>query len=703
VTSDGKREAISMAESDSIFPSDPRAGEGLPFTVRDVLRILFKHKILILTCFVVFTVVAGFGLMRIPVSYEAGAKVLVKVEQQVTPSFFSGIAATRESPLADPAGRRIETEMELLETTPLAEDVVKKLGLTYAQVYHKPYVHLLNPVTDALEPLLAVFGVPRDPEKYGFRSTVEEFKKSLIVKPIKSKSAEASSNIIDITLQSPSPDLAQKALDVLLASYTSFDITLNQQAGEKAHSIVKLQLDETQAKVLQAQDRLRAFLLQKGSSKGSRGGGAASLASNAGTGSRTAADARVDAGDGLVTSPGDHTSISLLKTRLIELEMEKLDTQKTFQGDSDRAQVLGRTISALQQRLSKEIKSDAENDVALATLERDVRTIETEHLEINKKLAQIDLFLKMNQQQPPNRIVVEPPVRPRSSDMKRKVAVGLLSSVAGLLLGLALAGMREYGDTTLRSPRDVKSALGIEVLSQIPKVPAAALESALRREPPAPEGAADAARELSFLFNRLALRVLAALETRGPRDGAPLTLLVTSVGNGEGKTTIARAVASCIADQTDKRVLLADADFELPALREAFATGDVDTLNEALRSGAFPRRLARTRYNNLAVLPATAEADRSLLFRQKAVTAFLASARETFDIVIFDGARLATLGANSLPYLVDGILLVVDSETCRREVAESVVAPLEVPPARWIGAVLEKKVRYIPGLLYRRF
>ena len=643
-----------MADQESLFTTERPEDQGLPFTARDATRLFFKHKGLILLCFVTMTALVAAGLACVPVSYQADAKVLIKTELQVTPSFFSGIAAYREPPLSDPAGRRIETEMELVETMPLSEEVVRTLDLKYDQVYHKPYVYLLNPVGDVLDKVLEVFGYPPDPDKYGFAATAEAFRKSVVVKPIKSKSAEATSNIIEVTVTSVSPDIAQQALETLLAAYTNYDTTLNRQAGEKAYNIVKRQLHDTEIEVKRAQDRLRKFLLDKASPASPRAG----TTTFAKTDPSLTTPAPVDS---LVTSPRDQTSISLLKTRLIELEMERLDLQKTFQGESERTRLLGSTIATLQQRLAKEIRNDAENDVTLATLERDVRSIETEHNDIDKKLAQIAFFLKMNEQQIGNRVVVEPPVKPRSSDKKKKIAVGLFGSIAGLLVGLALAGLREYADHTLSSARDVRKFLGLEVLTSIPKASAEEI----------------AGGGLGLIFSRLGLRIASLLGQRAAgRTGQPVSLLVTSIQPGEGVTFVSRALAEAMATHTEHRVLLVESGYDEKAVPEK-------------------------RSATLSVLPGSpAPGDRAL--PAKKVNAFLRSLSDGFDVVVFDGAALSACGADARPYVSDGVLLVVDSESCRREVAQSVLEQIDVPAGQWVGAVLNKKVRYIPSALYRR-
>ena len=123
----------------------PTANQGL--TRRDVLNLLFKHLWVVLGTFLLVASIVWTGIAILPATYVAKAKLLIRVEQQGTPSFMSGIAAYRDARDADPASRKLETEMGLLTARPLAEDVVSKLDIDYRSVYHPPYVHYLEPVS----------------------------------------------------------------------------------------------------------------------------------------------------------------------------------------------------------------------------------------------------------------------------------------------------------------------------------------------------------------------------------------------------------------------------------------------------------------------------------------------------------------------------------------------------------------------------
>ncbi len=159
----------------------PTANQGL--TRRDVLNLLFKHLWVVLGTFLLVASIVWTGIAMLPATYVAKAKLLIRVEQQGTPSFMSGIAAYRDARDADPASRKLETEMGLLTARPLAEDVVSKLDIDYRSVYHPPYVHYLEPVSAFVAQIEGWwYGRPPAPSARGFTETVVAFGRALEVK-----------------------------------------------------------------------------------------------------------------------------------------------------------------------------------------------------------------------------------------------------------------------------------------------------------------------------------------------------------------------------------------------------------------------------------------------------------------------------------------------------------------------------------------
>src|SRR2546429_9043008 len=104
----------------------------------------------------------------------------------------------------------MENELELVESWPIAAEVVKRLNLTYDQVYHPPYALFLRPLVDIYDDVASrVLGWPVDPDKYGFADTVAAFQKSLEAKNIESKTLDTNSNILEVSFRGVDADLTQ--------------------------------------------------------------------------------------------------------------------------------------------------------------------------------------------------------------------------------------------------------------------------------------------------------------------------------------------------------------------------------------------------------------------------------------------------------------------------------------------------------------
>jgi uncharacterized protein involved in exopolysaccharide biosynthesis len=444
-----------------LFPGDSERAEK-SFTARDFFHIIFKHKGVILFTFISVTLVVALSLIYLPPTYVVQAKVLVKTEQQGNPSFFSGIAAYREQRDSDPVNRKIETEMELLTTRSLAEAVVRKTNLRYDQVYHKPYVHLLNLLADTYyKAKQSLFGTGPTKDRYGFKATVDQFSDSFTVAPVKSKSAETNSNVIEVQLKAADPLLAQVAVQALLEQYLNYSIDLNQKSGAEAYKIVEQNTRDAMAKVEEAQNNMRQFLMKRGTDQ------ALPYMASGDVPAANAAAGVPSQGSDTVSTPGDNTSVSVLKSRLIDMELRLVELKQSYSNGSSNVVVAEQAVAQLKKRIQDEVLRNADYQTTYAQLDREQKSAEQFYLELKRKLDQISLFLKMNPYEVDNRVITEPPLYPESSQWKKDLAIGALASLLGLILGLGIAGYREYSDHTLQTPEDVKRYLGLDTLATV--------------------------------------------------------------------------------------------------------------------------------------------------------------------------------------------------------------------------------------------
>jgi uncharacterized protein involved in exopolysaccharide biosynthesis len=428
------------------------------FTRRDRMIFIFKHRYAIFLTFIVVVALAAAGLRSLPPSYVTTAKVLIRVDQQAVPSFFSGITATRQSDSYDNSGRTLENEMQLMRALPLSEEVVKQLGLTYDRVYHPPYVHLLDPLSDLYDRLAQkYFGVAPDPNKRGEVATALALRSALTVKIAESSSAESSADVIEVSLRGIDPDVTKESLSRLLDLYTVHDQNMNEAIGQHAYDILNRQVETARQNLAAAQAMIETFVASKGLNQ-------QVIAPDA---SQQSPGARADTK--LLTLPGNASPVEILKARLTDMEIGLVRLQQTSPGRTEQIRSLKASIAELKGRLDREQRQMASNDVAMMGLERNLRHADAVYTELQKRMTEVGLFIDMNASQMNSRVIIEPPLRPRQSDWQRSALLTLGAALSGLVLGIGFAGLREAADHRLQSEDDVREHLGAPVIATLPQ------------------------------------------------------------------------------------------------------------------------------------------------------------------------------------------------------------------------------------------
>ena len=128
----------------------------------------------------------------------------------------------------------------------------------------------------------------------------------------------------------------------------------------------------------------------------------------------------------------------------------------------------------------------------------------------------------------------------------------------GTVLAFGLAFFFEYLDSRIKTPDEIKAHLGLPSLGMVPALDA---EVGKGKEPLIHAGVPPSFAEA---FRTIRTNVLFSSADEGSR-----TLVVTSTGPGEGKTTVASNLAIGFA-QAGQRVLLIDADMRRPRVHEVF-------------------------------------------------------------------------------------------------------------------------------------
>lgn len=190
------------------------------------------------------------------------------------------------------------------------------------------------------------------------------------------------------------------------------------------------------------------------------------------------------------------------------------------------------------------------------------------------------------------------------------------------------------------------------------------------------------------------------LQTKEP----PRAVTFAGVDHGNGCSHICAAVAETLAKSDRGRVCLVEANFRSPALPEMFGVPNHFGLTEALlRDGAIAKFVKPLLQQNLWLLSSgTLATDSPNLLSSEQLRARVAELRKEFDFVILDAPPLNRYSDGvALGQLSDGLVLVIEANTTRRESAAAVAENLQSAKIPILAAVLNKRTFPIPQSIYK--
>jgi capsular exopolysaccharide synthesis family protein len=179
-------------------------------------------------------------------------------------------------------------------------------------------------------------------------------------------------------------------------------------------------------------------------------------------------------------------------------------------------------------------------------------------------------------------------------------------------------------------------------------------------------------------------------------DEGPITaktILITSPGPDEGKTTTVANLAAAFAELGQKVIVLS-CDFRRPSIHEHFGLINEDGLSDALgkemTGPVLNGNVKETFVKNVSVLPSGTASERpGELLSSERMRLALTEARSQADIVLLDSPPLMTAGeATLLIREVDGVLVLCRSGKTTADAAERGAEVLKRLNAPLIGAAL---------------
>lgn len=267
----------------------------------------------------------------------------------------------------------------------------------------------------------------------------------------------------------------------------------------------------------------------------------------------------------------------------------------------------------------------------------------------------------------------EGPVKPRPT-LNMAIA-----GVLGIMVGVFITFLLEFLDNTIKGPGDVEKYLEISNIGSIPKVDNNKVRLISLTDPKSPITEAFRTLRTNIQFSNI--------------DNNLETILITSSGLSEGKSSVASNIAGTIA-QDNKRVLLIDCDLRKPRIHEIFRIRNLEGLTNILVGDKKPEDISY-KYpdlDNLHIITAgPIPPNPAELLGSKRMEEFIREVKKEYDMVILDTPPVGLVTDSAvLSRLVDGVILVA---TVGQTDIETVIRGKELldkVEANIIGAVLNK-------------
>ena len=176
------------------------------------------------------------------------------------------------------------------------------------------------------------------------------------------------------------------------------------------------------------------------------------------------------------------------------------------------------------------------------------------------------------------------------------------------------------------------------------------------------------------------------------------TILFTSPGDGEGKTSTVMGLAEVLACRDSAKVLAVDGNFRRPGLAD-WVDGEAGRgLLEVLSGQAnWPEVIRTAGIDNLSILPNRADPSVDAYPADNANLAdLLGELRREFRFVLFDGASLRYPEVAGMARHFDQIYLVIELNRTSRSEARQAVRIIDDCEGRLLGCVLTNEVSGAP-------
>jgi capsular exopolysaccharide synthesis family protein len=346
----------------------------------------------------------------------------------------------------------------------------------------------------------------------------------------------------------------------------------------------------------------------------------------------------------------------LISLEELEAEVERFILQHEAQVERDSEQL--EALQASEATLAGQIERQSQELIALQQLERETETARLLYETFFTRLQEINV--QQGLETADSRLLSEAIPRPPSSPRKSRILA--LAGILGLMLGAGLVLLREMRFAGFRTADELRNHSERRVLASIPLIPAKERKSVISFLKDKPNSViSEAVRNLrtSILMSNI--------------DHPPQVIMLTSSIPGEGKTTLALALARNMVG-LGKRVLLIEADIRRRVYSEYMDTEKTVALLDLLTEKVQPEDVSPYVEDlGFDILTGTkSDVNAADLFASERFSSLLKNLREHYDYILIDTPPvLAVPDARVIGSLSDANIYVVQwNGTTRTQVRQ---------------------------------
>lgn len=690
-----------------VAPAALHADEGNSF-ILNYLRIAHRWRWVILGVTLAALIAGLIVTFLMTPQYSTVATIEIARESDKVTD-FQGVE--REASTADQ--EFYQTQYGLLRARSLAERVANRLRLVDDPQFFEMF--------DAVDEEDPAFAMANGRYAAAGRTTRQRVAGEILLDHVGIAPARLS-RLVDITFSSPDPEFSARAANAWAENFIESNLERKVQATSYGREQLQRQLADYKQRLDESQRQLVAYassqeIINLPVQSGPDGAtqersivadnlSTLNSALASATADRIAAEARArQLGRGSSSEALTNPAINNLRARRAELAAQYQELMVRFEPGYPAAQALrsqidqlDRAIGAEESRVSGSIQGDYRAAQAREqSLRAQVEQLKGEFLDQRRRSIQYNIY---QQEVDTNRslydgllqrfkeigvaggvgvnnvAIVDPADVPERPSSPRLIVNLLLSLLAGLGLGAALALILEQMDETISEPGEVERRLGLPLLGSVPRLDENPRDALLDRK-----------SELVDAY--LAVQTNLAFTTE---HGVPQTFAVTSTRPAEGKSTTALALATTLA-RARRKVILIDGDMRSPSVHHLggvnhdrglsnYLAGDDDIPTMTFEMAD----LGLTAMSAGPIPPNAAE-----LLTGSRLQELIARLSQDYDHIVIDSPPVMGLAdAPLIASRVEGLVYVVESHGIRSKVVKNAIGRLRVSGARIFGTVLTK-------------